>query len=272
MLKLYITMRLPSGQRKLQQRRPLVLTIVLSSIMLALVAYHGRLLSALHVRQLRIRLPPGPATACSVPFEHQPYCKAIHARGCARRIAVVGNGPITEEQRTEINTQYDAVVRLNSLNNWYNSPPPLCIRMHTTIYTRMCNDALTVWLLETAPADSAHPYRGLQQLPLCTTTRAGAAAHHVWLVGGANSSFPTVQWSRAPVLHLDLASWRQLYMKTVSDGTPSIGWIGTRMCGCWHAELASRIGMQNAHNGAVDLATCMSSILSCTVFHAPVYA
>lgn len=176
----------------------------LVSILLSLIAYHGRLFTTLHVQ---LRLPP---PTCSVPFQHEPTCKAIHARGCARRIAVVGNGPITEEQRTELNTQYDAVLRFNSLHNW------------------MCGDALTVWLME--PADSA--YRGLQQLPLCTTPRAGATAQHVWLVGGpgpnASSLAEEYPWMRSrALLHMDPASWRQLYIKTVSDGAPSIGWIGT---------------------------------------------
>ncbi len=221
---------------------------LLCAMLLALFTYHGHFMRSFH--QAALRLGPTPLT-CNVPNANDTTCQALHARGCARRFAVVGNGPITEAQRQEINTQYDAVLRFNSLHNWYAEPQ--CGVVHSGYIAqhkhRVCGDALTVWILEhhasstkappkvtpTAKNNPQHteapPYRGLGQLPLCSTKRAGKAARNVWLIGGNNGTRDELvreyPWMRTtPSIVLGVEQWRALYSRVVSDGIPTVGWIG----------------------------------------------
>jgi hypothetical protein len=46
----------------------------------------------------------------------QRMCEVVGPAGGAQRIAVVGNGPLTAEQRTAIDAS-DSIVRFNAMNN-----------------------------------------------------------------------------------------------------------------------------------------------------------
>lgn len=158
---------------------------------------------------------------CEFETDDLGLCEALHGVQCRKRIAVVGSGPISEEQRQEINTGFDAVIRFNALNN------------------RLCGDALDIWVVHACANSSGphskpcppHGYSGPGQLELCKTPSTLQKASQLWLLGGdqANRSalveaFPAAK-KLDPVL-INPGHWAKPYRELVGDGEPSTGWIG----------------------------------------------
>lgn len=177
--------------------------------MVLVVAMHTRFLGRF-IKEVR---NDQDLATCDYPSQSQ-TCQNLHRNRCHRRIAVVGNGPLSEEQRQEINSNFDIVIRFNKLNNW------------------LCGDQLGVWLMRsTDEARSTFSYQGLGQLELCSSKRALESASAVWLLGGSQAnashmfaSYPELT-AKSPIV-VQLAPWQDVYSEVVGQGAPSSGWIG----------------------------------------------
>ncbi|KAK9788855.1 hypothetical protein WJX73_009926 [Symbiochloris irregularis] len=102
--------------------------------------------------------PLGP----SPPFN--PLCQAV-TRSNASSIAIVGNGPLSQKDRDDIQ-RCDVIVRFNLMNNWVRY-----------------KERVDVWVMRFS-SEALHRYWGLTNFHLPDANRAIDMVQAVWLVGG----------------------------------------------------------------------------------------
>ncbi|KAK9865789.1 hypothetical protein WJX84_011150 [Apatococcus fuscideae] len=151
-----------------------------------------------------------------------------------RTIAIVGNGPISIQQRQQIQTA-DVVIRFNKLNN------------------RFCGERLDVWVVRFGNTTESG-YHGVNEVTHCTTAEAIGRLSSLWFLdnkpGWARQhamdtivqNFTEAGWMEDKTwLGIDKRPLTDEFHQTMDKGTtPSSGWIGLRLaerCRPWGARI-----------------------------------
>lgn len=144
-------------------------------------------------------------------------CVAIQAlKERVRSVCVVGNGPLSPAQRTQI-LSCDVIIRFNQLN------------------TRLCGERLDIWVVRYAGHVPAR-YHGLNNTVACGVGKSMEATRAVWLVDGAIGDRRwDVQQALDRVAGLAQRMWMPLDTQVLRDNyhrlvdsksTASTGWLG----------------------------------------------
>ncbi|CAL8464602.1 g4137 [Coccomyxa elongata] len=153
--------------------------------------------------------------------------KWCHAFGACNTtdVALVGNGPLTEEQQRELSSGvFQVVIRLNFMNN------------------RAAGEQVDVWVMRNADDARLH-FWGISQMERDSTLEAIAATKSLWFLGDINSEidnywhmmqpvyrhFPEVKGKHHVLLdfnHLTSPRGFEANMPKNDTVSPSSGWLG----------------------------------------------
>ncbi|KAK9818286.1 hypothetical protein WJX72_010101 [[Myrmecia] bisecta] len=179
-----------------------------------------------------VALPPSPielaSKNCVRPLLPA-FCLAFDKCGVTR-VAVVGNGPITDAQRREINSMYQVVVRFNYQNN------------------RLPGEPVDVWVMRFADAATMH-FWGISQMERDEGLEALAATSSVWLLGRLQDTWNATYFMTQPLLrrypelaarHYTVLDYKQAGKVTElhawdssAELSASSGWLGLQyVCDC----------------------------------------
>ncbi|CAL5224360.1 g7034 [Coccomyxa viridis] len=147
--------------------------------------------------------------------EHSPLCAAFRQPG-VRKVAVVGNGPLNDAQRKEIDS-FDVVVRFNLMNNW-----------------RRFKEKLTIWVIRFS-TEARMKYWGLTNLSAVDARNVVGLLKALWLVGGRQKDADELLWKVPGVVNAGAVLVPQepfaaAYSQEmgIKDGAPSTGFVGIR--------------------------------------------
>ncbi|BDA43404.1 hypothetical protein COCOBI_04-4160 [Coccomyxa sp. Obi] len=148
--------------------------------------------------------------------EQRPECKALKISSSQpRTIAVVGNGPLSDLQRAQVEMS-DIVIRFNKLNN------------------RFCGERMDIWVLRFAE-HAPLKYHGLEEVAHCKTEEALGMVNSIWFLDGVGEQRQkAIQaiMERWPILlqrytaHIAQQRMAALFGQLVGPGNPSSGWQG----------------------------------------------
>ncbi|CAK0785519.1 hypothetical protein CVIRNUC_008729 [Coccomyxa viridis] len=168
--------------------------------------------------------------------EHSPLCRAFQAPR-VRSVAIVGNGPLNDAQRKEIDT-FDVVVRFNLMNNWARF-----------------KEKLTVWVIRFS-TEARMKYWGLTNISPPDARRVVGLLQALWLVGGRQHDADELFWKvlglqRAGPVLIPQETLAAAYSQEmgIRDGAPSTGFVGIRgVLHCTPDDMPIHIFGFNWHN------------------------